>query len=282
MKLNLLLPTMLLSAICFGTKAQNFTDKVKLQKGQVIQVHTIDTTDLVQKRGGEEMPMKTFSASELEVSALEASGNELTMQQVLNAMKLHFEGFGQVMDYDSKDPAKQEGMMAANMKEQIGKKDTNRFTLTGQLIEDEDKPTETEKGKGKGKGMMRRMQQGFNAENCFLLIPADAKVGTGWKTDKTKEGIKTQTIYFLDKLEGDLATVSFKRKSKGTTTSEFQGMSSTVEVDNLSEGLIVVNIQTGLVSLYEESLKMNSKVNMMGQEMPNTGTVRTHQTLTLK
>lgn len=282
MKLKFSFSTILLSTMGAATQAQNFTDKVKLQKGQVIQVRTMDTTDLMQKRGGEEMPMKTFSASELELSALEAGGDALKMQQVLSAMKLHFEGFGQIMDYDSKDPSKQEGMMAANMKEQIGKKDTNQFTLTGELIEAEDKPTEAEKGKGKGRGMMRRMQQGFNAENCFLLIPADAKVGTGWKTDKTKEGIKTQTIYFLDKLEGEIATVSFKRKSKGTTTSEFQGMSSTVDVDNLSEGLIVVNIQTGVVTSYEENLKMNSKVNMMGQEMPNTGRVRTHQTFLLK
>lgn len=282
MKLKFFFSTILLSTMGAATQAQNFTDKVKLQKGQVIQVRTMDTTDLMQKRGGEEMPMKTFSASELELSALETGGDALKMQQVLSAMKLHFEGFGQIMDYDSKDPSKQEGMMAANMKEQIGKKDTNQFTLTGELIEAEDKPNEAEKGKGKGRGMMRRMQQGFNAENCFLLIPADAKVGTGWKTDKTKEGIKTQTIYFLDKLEGEIATVSFKRKSKGTTTSEFQGMSSTVDVDNLSEGLIVVNIQTGVVTSYEENLKMNSKVNMMGQEMPNTGTVRTHQTFLLK
>ena len=52
---------------------------------------------------------------------------------------------------------------------------------------------------------------------------------------------------------------------------EIQGMPSTSEVDNLSDGLITVDITTGLVQTFEETLKTNSKMNMMGREIPSTG-----------
>jgi hypothetical protein len=42
-------------------------------------------------------------------------------------------------------------------------------------------------------------------------------------------------------------------------------------VDNLSDGLITVDITTGLVQTFEETLKTNSKMNMMGKEIPSIG-----------
>ncbi len=264
---SMLTGTVLFSILHLNIQAQSFTEKIVLGPGKTIKMFSIDSSDLVQKQGEDEMPMKTISESVTEIKLMPNSTENINLLTTLQKIKIHFEGYGQKMDYDSENPAKQEGMMAANIKELIGKTDSLICDANGKIMEAEEK----EKPKGKGRGMMRRMQQGPNFENAFLLIPKEAKVGSGWKADKEKEGIRTQTIYFLDKIEGNIASVSFKRKSKGTSSIEIQGMQSTNEVDNLSDGLITVDITTGLVQTFEETLKTNSKMNMMGKEIPSTG-----------
>jgi hypothetical protein len=254
--------------------AQSNATKVQLVKGQKIKMISKDTADIKQKRGEESMDMKTLSSSMTEVEILEVNDKGYMATATVKKIKVDFDGFGQKMIYDSEDPAKKEGMMAENMKNILDKADTIMLDFDGKKIEDEEKG-EKKKGRGRG-GMMRMMNQGGgNVENAFLLVPAEAKEGNGWKKDATKEEVRTQTIYFVEKITGNLATVSFKRKTKGTVSrSGGQGGDMKIEMDNLSSGLITVDVQTGLVKTYTETTNSNSKTNMMGQEMPSTGVTK--------
>ncbi len=120
--------------------------------------------------------------------------------------------------------------------------------------------------------MMRMMdQQSNNIENAFLFVPTEAKEGSGWKKDNVKEGVKSQTIYFVDKIQGDMAEVSFKKKTKGTKVIKSQQGEMNMEIDNLSSGAITVDMKTGLVKSYAEDLTTSTKMNMMGQDMPSSG-----------
>jgi hypothetical protein len=255
--------------------AQTNASKVQLTKGQKIRMMSKDTSNIKQKRGEESMDMKTLSSSMTEVEILEVNDKGYLATATVKKIKVDFDGFGQKMIYDSEDPAKQQGMMADNMKNILDKADTIRLDFDGKKIEDDEKG-ESKKGKGRG-GMMRMMNQGGgNVENAFLLVPAEAKEGNGWKKDASKEDVRTQTIYFVEKITGNLATVSFKRKTKGTVSrSGGQGGDMKIEMDNLSSGLITVDVQTGLVKSYTETTNSNSKTNMMGQEMPSTGVTTT-------
>lgn len=255
--------------------AQTNASKVQLTKGQKIRMMSKDTSNIKQKRGEESMDMKTLSSSMTEVEILEVNDKGYLATATVKKIKVDFDGFGQKMIYDSEDPAKQQGMMADNMKNILDKADTIRLDFDGKKVEDDEKG-ENKKGKGRG-GMMRMMNQGGgNVENAFLLVPAEAKEGNGWKKDASKEDVRTQTIYFVEKITGNLATVSFKRKTKGTVSrSGGQGGDMKIEMDNLSSGLITVDVQTGLVKSYTETTNSNSKTNMMGQEMPSTGVTTT-------
>ena len=252
--------------------AQN-ADKLKLTVGQKIIFNANDSMFNQQKRGEESMDMKTTTLSNNVYEVIEVSATNYKLKSTLQKIKIDFEGFGQKMVYDSEDPTKQTGMMAEQLKGKLGVSDTIEVTIDGKLVEAaEDKS----KGKGKGRGMMRMMdQQSMNIENAFLLVPADAKEGTGWKKDQTKDGVKSQTIYFVDKINGNMADISFKKKTKGTKVVSSQQGEMNIEVDNLSSGSLVVELKTGLVKQYNEELNTNTKMNMMGQDMPSTGKTTT-------
>ncbi|MBK7039427.1 MAG: hypothetical protein IPH46_02825 [Bacteroidetes bacterium] len=49
-----------------------------------------------------------------------------------------------------------------------------------------------------------------------------------------------------------------------------------IESDNLSNGMITVDMTSGVVKSYTETTNTNSKTNMMGQDIPSTGTVISH------
>lgn len=260
-------------------QAQERASKLMLVKGQKIKIKSIDTSDIKQKRGEESMDMKTLSNAETEMVVLEVKENGYLATTSLKKINVDFEGFGQKMQYDSENPGKQEGMMAEQLKNAINKLDTIQLDFEGKKIEDEE-GDDPKKGRGKGGrgGMMRMMNQaGTNVENAFLLIPAEAKEGNGWKKDATKDGMRTQTIYFVEKIDGPIAIVSFKKKTKGTITrSGGQGGEMKIESDNLSNGMITVDMTSGVVKSYTETTNTNSKTNMMGQDIPSTGTVISH------
>lgn len=258
----------LLLAFTITMNAQN-ADKLKLAIGQKINSNSNDTLANQQKRGEESMDMKTISNSFSEYEIIEATQDGYKLKSTLQKININFDGFGQKIVYNSEDPSTHTGMMAEQLKGKIGVADTIEISLDGKLKEDE---TDKAKGKGKGRGMMRMMdQQSNNIENAFLFVPAEAKEGSGWKKDNVKDGVKSQTIYFVDKIQGDMAEVSFKKKTKGTKVIKSQQGEMNMDIDNLSTGSITVNLKTGLVKSYAEDLTTSTKMNMMGQDMPSSG-----------
>jgi hypothetical protein len=258
----------LLLAFTITMNAQN-ADKLKLAIGQKINSNSNDTVANQQKRGEESMDMKTISNSFSEYEIVEATQDGYKLKSTLQKININFDGFGQKIVYNSEDPSTHTGMMAEQLKGKIGVADTIEISLDGKLKEDE---TDKAKGKGKGRGMMRMMdQQSNNIENAFLFVPAEAKEGSGWKKDNVKDGVKSQTIYFVDKIQVDMAEVSFKKKTKGTKVIKSQQGEMNMDIDNLSTGSITVNLKTGLVKSYAEDLTTSTKMNMMGQDMPSTG-----------
>jgi hypothetical protein len=258
----------LLLAFNITMNAQN-ADKLKLAIGHKINSNSIDSVANQQKRGEESMDMKTISNSFNEYEIIEITQEGYKLKSTLQKININFDGFGQKIVYNSEDPSTHTGMMAEQLKGKIGVADTIEISLEGKLKEDE---TDKSKGKGKGRGMMRMMdQQSNNIENAFLFVPAEAKEGSGWKKDQEKDGVKSQTIYFVDKINLDIAEISFKKKTKGSKVIKSQQGEMNMDIDNLSTGAITVNLKTGLVKSYAEDLTTSTKMNMMGQDMPSSG-----------
>ncbi len=265
---KLLIASFLLFSVSTVT-AQRAT-KLNLQVGQKIVMKSADSSNITQKRGEESMDMKTNSSTVSEYEVIGKSATGYTLKTTLQKIKFNFDGYGQKMEFDSQDPKKQEGMMADQIKDKVGKADTIEIALDGKKVNEEGD------GKGKGKGQGRRMmrmmdQQSGNIENAFLFVPAEAKEGNGWKKDDSKETLKSQTIYFVEKINGSLAEISFKKKTKGTRTIKREQGEMVMDIDNLSSGTLTVDLTTGLVKSYIEEENTNTKMNMMGQDMPSTG-----------
>lgn len=258
---------------CLSASAQKNAEKVLLEPGQKIVFNAIDTIKNKQSRGGETTDMNTLTQSKVEFVVLEKKNDHYVIAQTLKTMKLDFEGFGTKMTFDSEDPSKQSGMMVDQLKAMVGKTDTIRVDSEGNIMEEVKEGRGNRGARGGGGGMMRMMNQSnANFDRAFVIVPNGVTEGQGWKKDATKDNIKTQTIYFVEKIKGDIVELTFKRKSKGTRSFTTQNGQSQIEIDNLSEGALTVNRITGRVKTYSENIQTSSKMNMMGMDMPSTGT----------
>ncbi len=255
-----------LSLMAIGMSAQA---QLNLQTGQHITVKSTDSSAIEQKRGEESMNMTTLSNSVMEYVVIAKKESSYQLSATLSKININFDGFGQKMVYDSEDKTKQEGMMATQLKDKVGKADTIEIGFDGKAIEKEEKE---KKGNGRGNMMKMMSQQSGSIENAFLFVPTEVTEGKGWKTDATKDGVKTQTLYFVESIKGDIMELSFKRKSKGTKVIANGDKNMTIDIDNLSNGNLTVNRRTSMVINLNETTNSNSKTTMMGQEMPSKGT----------
>jgi hypothetical protein len=272
MKTHLLTIACLLS---LSASAQKNAEKLMLEPGQKLVFNSIDTVKNKQSRGAESSDMNTLSQSKVEFVVLDKKADYYVVAQTIKTMKLDFEGFGTKMTFDSEDPSKQSGMMVDQLKAMVGKTDTVRIDSDGNVLEDAKEGKGAKGGRGGG-GMMRMMNQGgASLDRAFVMIPNGVTEGQGWKKDGMKDNIKTQTIYFVEKINGDMVELTFKRKTKGTRTFTTQNGPSQIEIDNLSEGALSVNRLSGRVKTYSEKAQTSSKMNMMGMDMPSTGTTST-------
>lgn len=253
--------------------AQNFTTKVVMNPELKYKIISHDTSDIDQKRGEESNKMKTESISEFLIYALPVENEIMNVVSTLKKIKMNFDGWGQKIEYDSEQAPKTDNMFTEQIKKMIDKADTNKIELSGKKIEVEKEKKQGSGKGGRGGGMMRNMGGASPVDNLFLLIPTDVTVGKGWKVDNSKNDLKSQTIYFLDSIDGNTASISFKKKTKGTITRESQQGEMKIETDNLSEGAITVDTQTGIVKTFNEKTNTQSKVNMMGQDMPSKGVI---------
>lgn len=270
MKKGILVFACLLS---FSAYAQKNAEKLVVTAGQKFVFSSVDTVKNKQSRGGETSEMNTLSQSNVEFTVIDQQKEYVVLTQKISKMKLDFEGFGTKMSYDSENPDKQSGMMADQMKALVNKVDTIKIDYDGNILEEPKEKKGERGGRGGGGGMMRAMNQsGASFDRAFLFVPNGVTEGQGWKKDNTKDNLKSQTIYFVEKIKGDMVELSFKRKTKGTRTFTTPQGPNQIDIDNLSEGTLTVNRITGRVKTYTEKIQTSSKMNMMGVDMPSTGT----------
>jgi hypothetical protein len=269
MKKNLIALLMICSSVTF---AQTFTQTVKVDKANKVTIQTTMSSNTTTEMQGNKMENNTKVISSSSMEVIDISKEKISLKTTLNKIKLDFEGFGQKMNYDSEDKTTHDNMIGKTMKETIGKSDELAVTAEGKLIKEEKKEKEDKK---KGGGMQKMMMGGssFDGSSAFLIIPAGTKVGDSWKKDINEDGLHTQTIYTLESVDANMATIGTKERSKGTVKGEAQGMEMNTEIDNMSSGSITVDITTGLVKKLINKTEVKSKMNMMGQEMPSSGTI---------
>lgn len=243
--------------------AQNFTQNIKVSKGQKIKV----LMEAKNSGSSPQGPIKTDMNFESELQFDEVSDAAITSSYTLKKAKMSFDGMGQKMDYDSENPSKGgNNMMAGAFQNLLNKPKTFNLDKQGKEVADDNKDKDQ---KGGRRMMMNEM--GSSPSMVFLIIPEGTKSGESWRVESEESGLKTITEYTFNGLMGDLANITGKSQTKGLISQ--QGMSS--DVNRLSTLTILVDINTGIINLETIETTDTSVVKMGDQEIKSESTSTT-------
>ncbi len=250
----------------YGATAQKRTEKVVLTKGQKISMTTESKSDRKQAQQGD---MKTDLAivSEMEVTDVTDKGYKLNVTMKKAKMKFTSSFFNG--EYDSEDKEKQKGQIAKGFEKVMNKPESVILGFDGIVVED---------ANAAPKDMMMRMMGGADAsstvESVFLIIPKDIEVGKKWRTTKENDGLKIITEYTLKGMMGNMANLTANQQTKGEVSGG-RGGQFTSNVNNLTQMTLMVDANTGLVTMKSINSKDNSSTEMGGQTYESTGTTNT-------
>lgn len=230
--------------------------KVNVEIGKTFKVTTSleSTTEMM----GSEGTTKTSLNSTTKITALEKDlykgTNTLTKMTVSGNM------MGQDIKFDSDKKEDMNGQLGQMMGGSVNKsidftldKNTGAYTLI--------------KGE-KEEGMGSMMGGGDNSNSTvFYISVIGKKVGDKWIENSDADGIKTVKNYEVLTINGNVITLSLNSTKKGTSTTEMNGQSSEVTIDEKGKGTLTIDALTGILKQSAMDVENSTSMEMGGQSM---------------
>lgn len=264
---QIILPILSFLFIAANAFAQEPTQKVVLTKGQKVKMTTEMKSNKTQAKQGE-MKTDLLMVTELEVTELTDKGYKMNI--TMTKAKMKFESSFFTGEYDSEDDAKKKGQMAKGFEQVMNKPEAILLGFDGKVIKDPAKEDKMD--------MMKRMMGGGDAataaQGAFLIMPKDIEIGKKWRTTSEEDGLKVITEYTYKGMMGNMANLTANQQTKGEVSGG-RGGQFTSKINNLTQMTIMVDANTGLITMKTINTKDNSETEMGGETYKSTGTTNT-------
>ncbi len=249
------------------------TQKIVLKKGQKIKLEQVDKTTMRISAMGQSMDINSDNdmITLLEVKAID--DNKFTLSSTLKRIKMSAEMMGNSQSYDSDNPADKNSEMAKEFENKLNKPEEAIVDHQGKEINEKNKGMEI--SGNPMENMFKMIAAKGAVSSAFMLLPANASVGSSWSDSGMIETIKTLKTYTIKSISNDEAVIELKGTISGEKSADMQGMEMNVKMNSQLSGEILSDIKTGLVKRTNIITDMNNEVEMMGASNPMTGKVTT-------
>ncbi len=265
-----------LAGILFTANSFAQTNALKLNKGQTITVTSSVSQNLDMGMG---MSMTSSSNSTHVIKVNEESGNNYNIITTLTKVKSTNSAMGQDTKYDSEDAAASDSELAAVFEKTLNVTETSLLNkATGVATSTKVKDEDAEGDEDFLKGIMGGAATGDNSgivSSAFFMQAAGKKVGDKWMDSSTVNGFHNTTNYTVASINGDIMTLNLDGTISGTQQIETQGMQIDVTMNTKNKGTVLLNKKTAQVIKRTVEAEVASNMDMMGQSMDMTGTIKT-------
>lgn len=265
-----------LAGILFTANSFAQTNALKLNKGQTITVTSSVSQNLDMGMG---MSMTSSSNSTHVIKVNEESGNNYNISTTLTKVKSTNSAMGQDTKYDSEDAAASDSELATVFEKTLNVTETSLLNKsTGVATSTKVKDEDAEGDEDFLKGVMGGAASGDNSgivSSAFFMQAAGKKVGDKWMDSSTVNGFHNTTNYTVASINGDIMTLNLDGTISGTQQIETQGMQIDVTMNTKNKGTVLLNKKTAQVIKRTVEAEVASNMDMMGQSMDMTGTIKT-------
>lgn len=251
--------------------------KLSLNPGQKFQTENKARTVTSMEMMGQQMDVTADVSATLNFDIKTKKENTYTVDLTMTKMSLVADMMGQSMNYDSEkkeDSASEIGKSLKdklNVPQEMEMNEDGKVTVTKKAADKKD-----ESGMG---AMMKNFGAGADesaiADNMFLLMPKNLKVGDAWSDSLIADGMKTYRDYTVKSLQGNDATLTLSGKQTINKVMDNQGMEMTLAMEAKLSGEMIVDVASSVIKQKTLLSDGTGSMDMMGQSVPMTTKVET-------
>lgn len=273
MKTVLFLVSVLFTASSFAQ-----TNSIKLNKGQTITV-TSSTSQNMEMGMGMSMTVNSNSTHLIKVN--EDAGENFKVDATLTKIKTSSSAMGQESSYDSENPAGSDSELAGVFEKSLDVTEAcllDKKTGIAKSAAPKEAATDDTEEDDLIKGMMGAASSNDNSgivSGAFFASAAGKKVGDTWLDSSTVNGFKNVSNYSVASINGDMMIINLEGSISGKQQVETQGMQIDITMNTKNKGTIEMNKKSLQVLKRIVNADINANMDMMGQAMDMTGTVKT-------
>ncbi len=241
-------------------------DKLKLEKGQTINISLLIKSHITQQAGGQAIDFTLDATGDHNYKVTNVTHDNSTLHHQLNRIQFHFDGWGRKMNFDSDNETDLNGifggpwkdlmsksydiiidssgkvLMAIPEKIQLVEKD-NRMAIVHNLLKDVfDLAYPPQKDKA----------------SFFKILPDNTiKIKDAWTDSWQNDAGKFDIAYAVTDINDSTIVVEFVSGSVTTSKMEMSGAETTTTMNNRSAGKIIIDRFTGILKEKNELIESN-------------------------
>lgn len=245
--------------------------KLKLSLGEKIKSVTVSKTSIMQQVMDQTMEIKMDIqvADSIHVTGLQPGGYQINKKTTRLKLDMDMMNQHKVIDSENAEDMQAEG--GEKIKEKIDAvveatiSEKAAIQVTGGSIKADE---------GGFANMLMTNNDSSAIAEYFLPSPDKAiKKGEQWSSNISTSSFSVETVYTFEGLEGSVAIISFTLKTKMTGTSTSDNMEVKMKISTEGKGTIRLQTTNGIVIEKSLETNMTGSSEVMGMEIPITGTV---------
>ena len=260
----------------FVTNAQDFANKISLDKDKEYEI--VSTTKYSGNLDGVAITITSDVTTKSKV--FNVSDENYKIKTKIVKMKAYGEANGtKALMFDSENSKDQNSNLSADLNDIINIEKELSLNRKNGTIKNLSSPEKDMDIEAMENLMNVDGSETASVNEMFLLIPNDKKPGDSWTISIDKKKYKTEIIYTITELKGEIAYVNFKSIINYKQTLNEGGMDTFTHIQINSHGTIEVSAKTGILQKKTSDFILEGANEVMGSSSPikiNSSNVTTY------
>ncbi len=260
----------------FVTNAQDFANKISLDKDKEYEI--VSTTKYSGNLDGVAITITSDVTTKSKV--FNVSDENYKIKTKIVKMKAYGEANGtKALMFDSENSKDQNSNLSGDLNDIINIEKELSLNRKNGTIKNLSSPEKDMDIEAMENLMNVDGSETASVNEMFLLIPNDKKPGDSWTISIDKKKYKTEIIYTITELKGEIAYVNFKSIINYKQTLNEGGMDTFTHIQINSHGTIEVSAKTGILQKKTSDFILEGANEVMGSSSPikiNSSNVTTY------
>ena len=254
--------------------------KINLPAGVAYRVQTKSTQTISQEAMGQNMEMQnqTEVLENIQLQAIDKS--TIRLEKRIGGMRMKMSMMGQEMSFDSDRAEDFNTPMGAQMKPVLERVVTASIDASGNIRVHT--ATVEDPALSAALGMFGNgVPDSLALAGLFMKAPERViRAGESWTEMYNEDGLKQETKYTYLETKEQIASIAFEIASSIEKNAEMQGKTVQTNTKTQSKGVLMLDLNTGMVIHRSLEQTVEGTNNVMGMEIPLKGGGNTEVTIT--